>query len=154
MLLAASTGLRRGELLALQWNDIDLDRGTLRVARSLELVDGKLSLKEPKTERSRRVVTLSERTIAALKVYRRDHAERCLALGLGRLELVFPSWSEGGLRKPQWLSKAFAAQIRAAGIPPITFHASGIRTSLTFFVAGCRCTLSRLGQAMLGLSPP
>ena len=122
VLLAASTGLRRGELLALHWSDIDLDRATLRVTHSLELVGGKVSLKEPKTERSRRVISLPERTVAVLKAYRRDHAERCLALGLGRLELVFPSWSEGGLRQPQWLSKAFAAEIRAVGIPSITFH--------------------------------
>jgi len=49
--LALATGLRRGELLALQWGDIDLDAGTLRVERSVEETKAGLRLKPPKTRR-------------------------------------------------------------------------------------------------------
>jgi hypothetical protein len=41
------------------WDDIDFDRGTIRISRSLEEVDGELSLKAPKTKKSRRTVALS-----------------------------------------------------------------------------------------------
>ena len=52
--LALATGMRRGELLALQWGDVDLDSGTLRVERSLEETKvGGLRLKSPKTKRGR-----------------------------------------------------------------------------------------------------
>ena len=54
VMLAASTGMRRGEVLAVRWKDIDLDACTLQVAQVVEFVGRKVSLKEPKTERSRR----------------------------------------------------------------------------------------------------
>ncbi|MGC1347130.1 MAG: site-specific integrase, partial [Methyloceanibacter sp.] len=49
-----ATGMRRGELLALQWCDIDLDRATLRVERSVEETRRGLRVKPPKTKRGRR----------------------------------------------------------------------------------------------------
>jgi integrase len=54
-LLAAYTGLRRGEVLGLRWRDIDFDAGTLQVAQAVEIISGKVRLVEPKTERRRRV---------------------------------------------------------------------------------------------------
>jgi integrase len=56
--LALATGMRRGELLALQWGDIDLDGGTLRVERSIEETKSGLRIKPPKTKRGRRSITL------------------------------------------------------------------------------------------------
>ena len=52
--LAAATGARRGELLALEWKDISLDRGTLRIERSVEETSAGLRIKSPKTKRGRR----------------------------------------------------------------------------------------------------
>jgi len=56
VLLTAATGLRRGELLALRWSDVDLSAATLRVAQVMEFVGSKISFKAPKTERSRRTM--------------------------------------------------------------------------------------------------
>ena len=50
--LALATGMRRGELLGLQWGDVDLDTGTLRVERSVEETRAGLRLKPPKTKRA------------------------------------------------------------------------------------------------------
>lgn len=138
VLLAASTGLRRGEVLALRWKDLDMDKGTLRVAQVVELVGGKLSLKEPKTERSRRTIALPDRLVAALRSYRREQAEHCLKLGCGRFELVFPTW-EGKLRNPSFFTKAFSREVIAAKLPRVTFH--GLRhTHITHYsAAACRC---------------
>ena len=65
--LALATGMRRGELLGLQWGDIDLDTGTLRVERSLEETKAGLRLKPPKTKRGRRNITLPSDAITMLR---------------------------------------------------------------------------------------
>ena len=94
------------------------------------MVARKLSVKEPKTERSRRAISLPEHVIAALKKHRKEHAEICLKLGIGRVELAFPHWPEGGLAHPLHFTKAFTRAVEAAGITPVTFH--GLRhTHLT-----------------------
>jgi integrase len=103
--------------------------------QSVEFIGTRLAVKEPKTERSRRVITLPGQVVIELTKYRKEHAELCLAFGLGRVDLVFPRWPEGGLCHPSSLSKAFASEVRAAGVPPITFH--GLRhTHLTHLLRG------------------
>ena len=68
--LALATGMRRGELLGLQWGDIDLDAATLRVERSLEETNAGLELKSPKTKSGRRNITLPAEAIAMLRAYK------------------------------------------------------------------------------------
>jgi integrase len=69
--LAVDSGLRQGELLALQWNDLDLERATVRVCKSLEEVGGTLNLKQPKTKSASRSVSLSDTTVLALTAHRK-----------------------------------------------------------------------------------
>ena len=100
--------MRRGELLGLQWGDIDLDGGTLRVERSLEETGAGLRLKPPKTKRGRRNITLPAETVAMLRAHKVKLLELRLALGLGNITpetLVF-STIEGGLLRPRNLTKA------------------------------------------------
>ena len=54
--LALASGLRRGELLALRWQDLNLDNARVTVARSLEQTKAGLRFKEPKTRRGRRTI--------------------------------------------------------------------------------------------------
>ena len=70
--LAISTGMRRGELLALQWADIDLDRGVVRVERSVEETRAGLRLKQPKTRAGRRNIALASDTVAMLRAHRAE----------------------------------------------------------------------------------
>jgi integrase len=72
VLLAISTGLRRGELLGLRWDDVDLERGTLRVGRALVREGGRHTLGETKTKRGRRQINLTPRTVNALKALARS----------------------------------------------------------------------------------
>lgn len=68
--VALSTGMRQGELLALSWEDVNLDTGILRVERSLCRLAGVLEMKAPKTPRSRRAIKLPASTIATLRQHR------------------------------------------------------------------------------------
>lgn len=72
--LAITTGMRRGELLALKWEDVDLDRSVLSVKATLSQVKGGLRFGDPKTARSRRQIELGGLAVASLRE-RREAAE-------------------------------------------------------------------------------
>ena len=76
-------GLRRGEVLGLTWDDVDLDAGTLRVERARVLENGRVVENEPKTKRGRRTVPLPAPAVAGLRAFRKAQAAERLALGAG-----------------------------------------------------------------------
>src|SRR2546427_1146270 len=80
-LIAIATGMRRGEILALRWKNVDLDRGLVRVVESLEQTKAGIRFKAPKTERSR-AITLPAFAIAELRRWKRSQAEALLTLGI------------------------------------------------------------------------
>src|SRR5215216_3058400 len=112
--VAVHAGLRPGELLALGWEDVDLDRGVLHVHRALS--DGEFTT--PKTKRSRRRIDLSAGSIAALKKHRiRQLEERIARAGLWQDHgLVFPS-SVGTPLSHRNVVRSFKAVLRRAGLP-------------------------------------
>jgi integrase len=121
--LAVATGMRRGELLALRWQDVDVDGSKLRVERSLEQTKQGLSFKAPKTRHGRRTITLPPTAVAELKAHRKAALERRMALGLGKLtstDLVFETW-DAQVRSPRSVTKEWSRIMRAAGLKP-TFH--------------------------------
>jgi integrase len=67
-------GLRRGELLALKWEDLDFDAGTLAVHRALERIGVRLEFVEPKSRSGRRVLPLAQPIIKALETITRGRA--------------------------------------------------------------------------------
>ena len=81
VLLALSTGMRRGEILALRWKNVDLDGGTLRVVESLEQTKISIRFKAPKSGRHR-AITLPGYAVAELRRLKREQAESLLALGV------------------------------------------------------------------------
>ncbi|RWI90535.1 MAG: site-specific integrase [Mesorhizobium sp.] len=123
VLMAAATGMRRGEVLALRWKDIDLNRATLQVVQVVEETKAGIAIKEPKTDRSRRTIALPAKLVAELRRHRKELAEHRLKLGMGKDEqdLVFPTW-DGRIRTPRPFSKEFAREAENAGVPHVTFH--------------------------------
>ncbi|MDP9440474.1 MAG: site-specific integrase, partial [Actinomycetota bacterium] len=87
-LLAVTTGLRRGELLGLKWVDLDLERGYLRVERSLDTLYGPAVENDPKRASSRRPAVLLPPVVAALEAHKTRQAAERLAAG--------PAWREHG----------------------------------------------------------
>ena len=77
-LLDLSTGLRRGELLALQWSDLDLDTGTLSVTKQVYEVKGKMQLSVPKTKASIRKLVLPPAVVGVFREYRKTAKSRWL----------------------------------------------------------------------------
>jgi integrase len=93
LILALKTGMRRGELLALRWEDADLDKGVLQVRGTLRRTQEGLSIGTPKTPASRRKVVLSPASVTALLRHRaRQEQERQTAGDLWHdLGLAFPN---------------------------------------------------------------
>lgn len=123
-LLLSSTGARRGEVLALRWQDLDLDAARVSVTRSLVSVRNKLTFSEPKTRRGWRSVALDSGTIAELRAHRARQAQERLALGLGsqaRDALVFTD-PLGGPIKPDSFSQFFERRVKHLELPRIRLH--------------------------------
>lgn len=116
--LAVTTGLRQGELLGLEWSDVDLTAGKLSVQRTLYQFDGEFRTGEPKSERSRRMVNLPQMAVEAL------HAHRRLMMtegntGAARV-FVMP---DGSPVDRTWLYRRhFRDVLIEAELPPIRFH--------------------------------
>jgi integrase len=79
--LLATTGMRRGEALALQWQSVDLDAGHARIIQAVEAVGQELSFGLPKTDRARRTVSLPPGTVALLRRWKKNQLERRMLLG-------------------------------------------------------------------------
>ena len=123
VLVAVTTGMRRGELLALRWSDIDLKAMSLTVNQSLERIKGRFEFKSPKTKTSRRTITLPAITVEALREHYKAQLEDRLKLGLGRdpRALVFTR-PDGRPMDADTLSKTFRRLVASTKVTPITFH--------------------------------
>jgi integrase len=124
VVLALFTGMRRGEVLACRWQDLDLDRKTVTVRGALEETKGALRFKSPKSEAGVREISLPNIVVETLRGYRRQQQEQLLALGLGRLTgdaLVFARLN-GSPQSPHALSKEWAAAAASVGLADHTFH--------------------------------
>lgn len=125
--VALTTGLRCGELLGLEWSDINWEAGTLTVNRNLVQVreDGKARLvfQEPKTEAGRRTIPLPEEVLKALRAHKARQAQERLAAGCGYRDhgLVFCT-SIGTPVNPRNLVRSFHRLCKLAGIERANLH--------------------------------
>jgi integrase len=122
--VALATGMRRGELLALRWQDLDLDRAQIRVEQAIEETKAGLRFKAPKTKHGRRTISLPPSIVAELRAHWKAQQEQRLSLGLGKAppdSLVFATW-EGKVRHPDGLSKEWRLAMAALKRPAITLH--------------------------------
>jgi integrase len=134
--LALATGMRRGELLALEWGDIDLDRAVLRVERSLEETKAGLRVKPPKTKRGRRNIGLAADAVTMLREHRKAQIELRLALGQGGQPVLVFSTIEGGHLSPNGLSRSWRQTCRVRKLPRVPFHALRHTHASTLIRAG------------------
>jgi len=118
--LAATSGLRQAEMLALTWDDID--GAMVHVRRTLHWIDGVPVRDKPKTETSVRDVPIPPVTITALREHRRMQLEDRAAQGaLGSEGLVFVTVRGLPVRGSN-LMPPFRAVLAELGLPPVTIH--------------------------------
>ena len=118
--LAAMTGLRKGELFALEWNAINLDEGVLVVRRQLQELRG-LRLKEPKTKAGKRVVSLDPVAVAALRSRLRKAQEE--GFDPAQVPIVFANIRGGYLRGSNFDRNVWYPIRDSVGIPnTFVFH--------------------------------
>ena len=122
--LSANTGLRRSEVLALTWNDCDLEREILTITKSLQRLKGRGLVVEPtKSRHSRRGIALDARTIEVLREHHGQQMLYKMKLGVewNDGELMFPS-PFGGYLDPATLTRNWEKLARKAGYPGLRLH--------------------------------
>jgi integrase len=121
--VALALGLRQGEALGLRWEDIDMASGVLRIRNQLQRINGRLTLVEPKTERSRRALVVPPTILEHL----RDHEKRQVAERLWagskwtESGMVFANRSGGPLQARNVI-REFHKALKTAGLNRIRFH--------------------------------
>ena len=121
--LAATTGMRRGEVLGLRWRDVDFEARRLAVRQTVTCVNYKVAFSTPKTARGRRLIAVDTGTVAALQAHRRRQDEERAALGMAYqdLDLVFPKL-DGTPTNPDFFSQCFDRTVARLKLPRIRLH--------------------------------
>lgn len=127
VITALFTGVRRGELLALRWCNVDLDSADrhIRICEAIEETMAGIRFKTPKSKSGVRDVSLPDIVVEALHDHRRRQLETRFALGLGKPAddaLVFPD-IDGSPQSPHAFTQEWVAVAGKTGVRGITFHA-------------------------------
>ena len=155
VMIALTTGCRRGELLALEWQDIDFDNCFITIDQSAQYIPGKGHItKDPKNETSKRTVPVPPSIMPLLKKYKAWQNEEKLRLGEqwnpkdpGRL---FTTWN-GKPMFPDTLSSWFREFVERHNLPKMTFH--GLRHTAATLLIG-KGVQDLTVSALLGHSDP
>jgi integrase len=152
ILLALSTGMRRGEILALRWKNVDLDGHVLRVVESLEQTKTGIRFKSPKTDRTR-AVTLPIFSVEELRRLKRKQAEELLMLGIRQTgETLVCARADGEPLQPQSLTHQFTRLIkRIKDMPRVRLHDLRHSHATQLLAAGVHPKIAqeRLGHASI-----
>ncbi|HET6659226.1 MAG TPA: site-specific integrase [Rubrobacter sp.] len=122
--LAVTTGMRQGELLALKWQDVDLENATASVKRTLTRTGGRYVLGEPKTKKSRRSIRLTPRATDVLEQHlgRQLWDIRMLGDNYADQGLVFSTDTGAFINPSNVRRRSFAPLLRKANLPHMRFH--------------------------------
>jgi integrase len=122
--LAITTGMRRGELLALRWRDVDFTQGVLHINATLQYVQGSAVFAEPKTDYSRRQVALTVIAIDALQAHRARQGDERAACPEwdASFDLVFPNTIGKPINPSNLVNREFSPLLKRLDLPHIRFH--------------------------------
>lgn len=156
--LALHTGLRKGELLGLRWEDLDLDRGTAAVRRTLQRTStGGLTTLPTKTRASERRIALPTRCAQSLKLHReRQQREREAAGTTWQHSGHVFTTPQGRAIDPTNLTRTFTTLLRTAGLRRIRFHDLRHSTATLLLEQGVELVVIKelLGHAHIGVTAP
>jgi len=152
--VALCTGMRRGEILALRWADLDEGYTVAQVRRYLQVSGEGLHFVEPKTRRSRRSVALPSFLRSYLQRQRKDQADRRAAcLSWRDTDLVLDA-GDGRPRHPDTLSSGWYSFLKRSGLPHVRFHdlRHAHATLLLVHRVHPKVVSERLGHASVGIT--
>ena len=111
--LELTTGLRRGELLALLWTDLDIEAKTISVTKQVNRIKGKLTVSQPKTQNSIRTLAIPQQAVDLMIEEHKKHPGN---------PYMFPSPKTGGMFDPDSFRHTHEKILKAIGAEHIRFH--------------------------------
>ena len=111
--LELTTGLRRGELLALLWTDLDIEAKTISVTKQVNRIKGKLTVSQPKTQNSIRTLAIPQQGVDLMIEEHKKHPGN---------PYMFPSPKTGGMFDPDSFRHTHEKILKAIGAEHIRFH--------------------------------
>ena len=155
-MLAATTGMRRSEVLGLRWRDVDFDDRSLSVTQTITTAKNQIVVGEPKTPTGRRNITLDAHTLAGLSAHRHrqaDERRRAGAAWDAGHDLVFPD-ETGRPLHPDRLRTAFERVVRRSDLPAIRLHDLRHSYATLALKAGVhpKVVSERLGHATIAIT--
>jgi integrase len=124
-MISLFTGMRLGEVLALRWGHLDLDRKVIQVREALEETKAHgIRFKAPKTKAGRRDITLPDLLVETLRDFRKEQLELRIKLGVGRLpdDALLFTRLDGALPSQKRFSKAWSDLANQIEMPDVAFH--------------------------------
>lgn len=149
--LALCTGCRRGELAALQWNDVLWEKKQIQISKSLYCIKGEKNIKAPKNNTSNRVIVIPDYMIAMLKKYKVWQMEQTLQTQMPNIHNMLFTDKKGDYLTPQYISIWFQNFLKRNGMSHIKFHALR-HTSATILISNgtnIKTVSNRLGHSNL-----
>lgn len=121
--LALFCGLRRGEILGLQWDDVDFKNQVIRIRNNVVKVGNESKLTTPKTDNSIRTVAIMPETVKILKQHKKKQKEHQLLLGESYHKSNFVcTWEDGRTIRPDYLTHTLKKLLKKCNLPNIRFH--------------------------------
>ena len=154
VVLAVLCGLRRGEIAALRWGQVDLAAGQLAVIQSAEQTRAGVRYKEPKSGRTR-TVALSATVIEELRAYRIKQAQELLRLGLRATDETFVCTREDGRPlQPDTFTQDWDRKLSKTTLPRIRFHDLRHAHATHLLSSGVhpKVASERLGHSKVGIT--
>ena len=154
VMLGALCGLRRGEIVALRWKNVDLVNGRLAIVESAEQTAAGVRYKPPKSGRGR-TVALPSTMLEKLRTHRLQQAQEFLALGMRPTESTFVYTQETGEPlQPRSLTQNWLKAIRGTKLPKIRFHDLRHAHATHLLASGVhpKVASERLGHSRVGIT--
>jgi integrase len=153
-MLGVLCGLRRGEIAALRWGAVDLDKGRLAVVQSAEQSKTGVRYKEPKSGQAR-TVALSAAVVAEMQAHRARQAEGLLRLGVPLdADTFVVAQPDGSPYDPDSISKEWRLRVIKSALPRVRFHDLRHAHASHMLAAGVHPKIAseRLGHSRVGIT--
>lgn len=144
--LAVYLGLRRGEVLGLRWKDVDFEAGVLHIRNTRTKAGASVIEKEPKTENSKRKLSMPDEVRKVLLKAQRDQREIRLTYKKYKDSGYVFTRHDGSPFSPNYLSDIFTEHVKKCGMKHITFH--GLRHTFASIANNAGVAIGEISSTM------